>query len=226
MAGKKTILIIVGAIVLIAGLAVGIFLLQQQQDQRSKASESELPTVSDTATEEEQAQACATPGEVTNVNIAYPHCEGENCVTDKADCSWSSVQDAVSYKVKITEIDTNTVKQDVTVGGGTSLLVFDVIENNTYKCEVSAVNSCGSTGPAGSHQIVCKVLGTVTVAPTAPPSPTPTVPTTTVTQPPAPTSPPVTPITALPPTGSLGSTIFIGAAAALLFVAGGLLLVL
>lgn len=102
------------------------------------------------------AQAsCPLPASPTNILVEYPGCQGDNCSLAQASCSWGAVAGATSYSVKITEVDTTTIIKSETVTTN-DVYLFPVTQNRTYRCEVSAINSCG-TGPAGQHELLCKV---------------------------------------------------------------------
>lgn len=105
------------------------------------------------------AQACPLPAAPTNVLVEYPGCQGDNCSLAQASCSWGAVAGATSYSVKITEVETTTIIKSETVTTNNTY-IFPVTQNRTYRCEVSAINSCG-TGPAGQHELLCKVEGLV-----------------------------------------------------------------
>lgn len=103
------------------------------------------------------AQSCPLPAAPTNVLVEYPGCSGDNCSLAQASCSWGAVAGATSYSVKITEVDTTTIIKSETVTSNNTYL-FPVTQNRVYRCEVAAINSCG-TGPAGQHELLCKVEG-------------------------------------------------------------------
>lgn len=103
------------------------------------------------------AQSCPLPTAPTNVLVEYPGCVGDNCSLVQASCSWGAVAGATSYSVKITETDTSTIIKSETVTTNDTY-IFPVTQNRTYRCEVSAINSCG-TGPASQHELLCKVEG-------------------------------------------------------------------
>lgn len=106
------------------------------------------------------AQSCPLPGAPTNVLVEYPGCVGDNCSLVQASCSWGAVAGATSYSVKITETDTSTLIKSETVTTNDTY-IFPVTQNRTYRCEVSAINSCG-TGPASQHELLCEVEGLTT----------------------------------------------------------------
>jgi hypothetical protein len=108
--------------------------------------------------------------------------------------------------VKITQVESGTVTSTTTVNPPTVTYAFAVEQGKTYKCEISAVNSCGTSGQAGSAQALCAVDGQVT---------TPTVAAV------QPTRPPVIPT--LKPTGDVSTTAIVGIGGALVTIVGGLL---
>lgn len=112
----------------------------------------------------------------------------QTCTFDKASCSWDPVSGASSYNVKVTEVDSGNVVKTDSITSGTTKIVFPVTPGKTYKCEVTAVNSCGSTGGTGSDSLLCSVPGNTTS-----PSPTPKA---------TPTPPPATPAPVSTPTPS------------------------
>ncbi len=122
----------------------------------------------------------------TIVNPALAQVGGQ-CRFDQASCTWDAEPAAVTYSVTVVEEDSGqTIKQE-TVPSGTTKLVFPVTANKTYRCDVAAVNACGTLGPAGSASALCAVEGMATPAPSVAASVAPTVaPTTAPTQPPAP----------------------------------------
>lgn len=131
------------------------------------------------------AQSCTLPAQVQNVVITYPNCEAGTCNFTQGRCSWAQVTGATGYSVVITAVSTSTQVLNQQVGAVTSQ-VFTVATSDTYKCDVSAINSCG-TGTAGTSTLYCKV----DFVPTLTPTPTPTqgtviIPTTGVTTAPAP----------------------------------------
>lgn len=152
------------------------------------------------------AQACTVPAQVPNVAITFPSCNGSNCDFTQGSCSWGSVTDATGYQVTITEVETSRTIQSQQVASTVSTNTFPVAESNTYRCDVTASNSCGS-GQAGTASLLCKVDAAVTSTPAA-------------------TVPPATPAPKLPVTGS-NTPLFLLAGSALIIVAmGGVLLLI
>lgn len=96
---------------------------------------------------------------------------GQQCSLVQANCTWNAVDGASSYKITITEVDTNTLIKSDTVQPPTTKYVFPVTQGRTYKCDVSAVSSCGAAGIQGSGQALCQVEGLIS-SPSATPVPT------------------------------------------------------
>lgn len=115
------------------------------------------------------AQSCQTPAQVQNVLVTYPSCVGDVCNFTQGNCSWGSVSGATANHVVITEVETGTTIMDQQLDVSVTSTVFSVKESNTYKCDVSAVNSCGA-GVAGTSSLLCKVDGAVTTTPPLPTS--------------------------------------------------------
>jgi hypothetical protein len=216
-------LILVGILFLV-GIPATLYLVKQQQEPQSQAQ-----------------QACTPPAAPTNMDIDYPDCGdgtvGSQCDPSKALCRWDPVADAVSYNIVVTEVESSNVvlTQSVT----DTRLSFSVTPGNTYKCEVSAINSCQATGPTGSHQEVCAIDGLVTATPTATPTVPPTTPTPTFTPTPTlitvlPTDTPAptdifttpTPIPTVPVVGSADTMVMMGIGAVALMILGSLVLLL
>jgi hypothetical protein len=209
MSNKQILLLLLAFFIVIGVIGTTVYLTRQRQDTQSGA--------------QTPGEACTVPAPVQNVLITYPHCDASNnCSLTQANCTWSAVDGATGYQMTVTETDSNTIVKTEAVTGTSS--IFDVTQGKTYQCDVQAVNSCGESGPAGSHTLLCEVDALV-----ASPSPTPVV-----TTPPTltPTLPPgITPITyvsapppTLPPAGITDNTTLIGAGAALFIFAGAALL--
>ena len=151
---------------------------------------------------------CTTPAQVQNVQITFPYCDSSGqCNFTQAGCTWDALAGVSNYQITVTNATTNTQVMTQQVSSSTTSQVFNVQDNNTYTCSVAGINSCGTSGAAGTVSLLCKVdalVNTPTVAPT-----TPVVPTT----PPAPA-----------PTGVFENTILIGMATAALLL-GGLFLI-
>lgn len=96
------------------------------------------------------------------------------CAVTQATCSWGAVANIASYHVKVTNQTNGSVVSNTTVSSSTRQLIFPAIAGATYKCEVNAVASCGTTGPAVIGVGVCPGVATPTVTPSPTASPTPT----------------------------------------------------
>jgi len=187
---KKVYIGVIIFALLLIGTAVGLYLVQQQQNTQQDAAEPELDlNASDSAG--------LTP---TITTIPTPA-----CFDNVASCKWDSLTGAESYSYKVTKTSDGSIIKEGTVDGTIKEVEFDIDKNVTYKCEVSAVNACGAGTPAAATQACTEVPPTATgVPPTAtgvPPSPT-NIPPTATDVPPSPTKIPPTPIppTKIPPT--------------------------
>lgn len=208
--------IAIGGIILAVAAAILIIVsfINQPQDTRSSAQETSLtPTPTST---------CQTPGGVQNVRIDYPYCQGSACSSTQASCSWDAVTGAVSYTVKVTEIETGTiVKNNQIITAPPLTLVFSINNGKTYQCDVAATNACGTSGQIGTDQRLCETAVVATPVPTATPAPTTTQPTAT----PVPTltttviAPTNTPVPTIASPGS-GTAAMIGTAGAIVTVIG------
>lgn len=147
------------------------------------------------------AGACTAPEVVSNVEFDYPSCAGTQCNFTQASCSWAAVNGAVNYSVKITQVDSGTITSTNTVAAPTVTFSFPVEQGKTYRCDIAAVNSCGTSGEAGSAQALCSVDGQVGT--------------------PVPTRPQVIPTVV--PTGDVSTTILVGAGGLFVAIVGGLL---
>jgi len=136
------------------------------------------------------AQTCSVPSQVQNVSITFPSCTGDVCNFTQGSCAWNSVTGATQYQVTVTEVETGTTILTQQFDGSVTSTNFSVHESNTYKCDVAAINSCG-TGPTGTASLLCKVDAAVTSTPTTATNNTPLVPKT------------------LPVTGSTDNVVFI-----------------
>lgn len=169
---KKTAIIIVVVIFLLAAIGVGVYLAMNTQTFFSSAQQ-----VTSTTTGS-QGGTCPAPGSPPTVTLSYPLCEagqtGETCQFDKAGCVWESVASAASYNVKVTEVETGSVVKTESVA--TLNTSFPVVQGRTYKCEVSAVNSCGATGDTNEDTLLCEADAFLTPAPTPTPAPVSTLP--------------------------------------------------
>ena len=182
--------VIIFALMLI-GLAVGLYLVQQQQSTEQEAAEP--------ATDLEIATPSATV-------IPTPA-----CFANTASCEWDPLDGAGSYNYKITLASNSAVIDQGTVESGVTNVEFEISKGVTYKCEISAVNSCGPGAPATATQACIEATPIPTTRPSATPTdtpsptdePTPTErPTATPTRVPSATPVPPTkvPPTAIPPT--------------------------
>ncbi len=197
---KKIILLGIIIFVLIGSIGVTLYLTQSSQDNRSGAQQ-----IADEGTDE---QICPNPSSPSSVLVDYPNCEGTQCDFNKANCTWGDSLDATNYNVTVIQVESNQQVLSQTVPSSTTKVVFDVVQRTTYRCTVSAVNSCGSTSVSASAEQYCEndALLESTPAPTTPPltTPIPTnspVPTVFV----APTQ--VTVNETLPPTGGVFETV-------------------
>lgn len=148
------------------------------------------------------AGACAVPDVVSNVEFNYPSCAGTQCNFTEASCSWAAVNGATSYSVKITQVDSGTITSTNSVTSPGVTFSFPVEQGKTYRCDISAVSTCGTSGPAGSAQELCAVDGQVG-------SPVPT------------TRPQVIPTVV--PTGDVSTTMLVGFGGLVVAIIGGLL---
>ena len=103
------------------------------------------------------AESCPTPAQVTGVKIDFPYCVGSQCNFTQANCSWSTVAGATKYQVAVTEVETNTLVTNQQLAASVTNLVFNINQNKTYSCNVSAINACGTTGASGAYSLFCKV---------------------------------------------------------------------
>lgn len=159
------------------------------------------PTLTPTAT----GSACQTPDAVSSVELNYPSCQGTQCNFTQADCTWAAVNGATSYSIKVTQVDSGTVTKTDTVAAPTVMYAFAVEQGKTYRCDIAAINSCGTSGPVGSAQALCSVDGQVG-------SPTPVQPTT-----------PPQVIPTVVPTGDTNTTMLVGIGGVLVAIIGGVL---
>lgn len=178
---KKVIIAVVVVIVLLTAIGAGVYLVMSPQTFFSQAQQS-------TNTTPNQGAACPAPGTPATVTLSYPLCESvsggsESCQFDKAGCIWESVVGATKYSTKITEVETGAVIATETINAPTTKTSFPVVQGRTYKCEVSAINNCGSTGGTNEDTLLCEAdafvspTPTPTVAPVAIPPPATPVPT-------------------------------------------------
>lgn len=152
------------SLALIGVIALILYLLQSQQDVRSRAAEEPTPA--------QIAQSCPIPAQVQNVLVEFPNCVGDICNFTQASCSWSSVAGATKYQVKVSQVESGEVAKNEQVEAAVTKVEFPIVQNKTYKCDVSAINSCGTSGLAGSHSLLCAVDALVSTPTPAPPTPT------------------------------------------------------
>jgi hypothetical protein len=172
---KRLLILLIVITLVVVAIPLTLFVLNQQQDIRSNAStqlsdtSGVIPTNTPApAVSTAPANACTLPTQVINVKMDYPANTGGTTYNfTQASCTWQPVTGATSYSIKITQVESSSVVKTDSVTGSTTTYAFAVTPNNTYKCEISAVNACG-TGPAGSDQLLCK---TDTI-PSSAPSPT------------------------------------------------------
>lgn len=168
---KKTAVIIIVIIFLLAAIGVGVYLAMNSQTFFSSAQQGINTTGN-------QSADCPAPGTPATVTLSYPLCEqgqtGESCQFDKAGCVWEAVSGATKYNIKVTEIETGAVISSEQVT--TTKKNFSVVQGRTYKCEVSAVNECGSVGETNEDTIVCEVDALLSPTPTPTPVPVSTPP--------------------------------------------------
>lgn len=230
--GKKNLIAIsVLFVVLLGTIFTTLFLISSSQDTRSGAQTPPdpfptfPPVVTDIPVDVQDGDGL-DPGPVENVSVNHPDVEGDIVDYDFASCTWDSNPNAAEYFVKITEVDTDSVLFDQSVSSGTLKERFEIVDGNTYRCEVSAVNANGVAGIAGVDEQVCVVEG---LAPSD--SPSPTVPVATV----VPTTPIATPtavvvqpttVPTLAPPGSIGTIATVGIGSVILLLIGGALLFL
>lgn len=182
---KQIIIISVVALLVIAGIATTVIVAQTQQQSNSNAQEVATPTPTIATTSASPTLNCPPPAEVTNVKVDYPLSTGGSQVDfTRASCSWDAVTGASSYTVKVTEVESGTVvMNNQTVNPPTTNVAFAVTSGKTYKCDVTAVSSCGASGGTGTDSLLCQaqgILPTSTPVPTTTPRVTPTIPPTPV----------------------------------------------
>lgn len=225
---SRTALIILGVgFLVLIGIGATVWFLGQNQDIRSRASEtpSPIPTlftpITPTIAAEVQNDACPAPAPVASVTVEYPGCDAqENCNFTQASCTWEPT-DASSYNYTVTEVESGTViVNNASVPSDTASVVFPVTQGKTYKCDVTVASSCGTLSSIVSDQLLCVADALIEPTPTTvvPPTPTPT----TVAA--VPTTPPATPTIEAP--GGLMDGMFVFGGVAVLLIGGVLLFVL
>lgn len=76
------------------------------------------------------------------------------CTTVQATCRWDPTANATRYFVTVTEVTSgNTIKSEW-VTHPTTALTFSAQPGKTYRCNVSAENSCGQ-GSVSTAQVTC-----------------------------------------------------------------------
>jgi len=233
MKDKKVLIIGLLVAVLLIAIPLTVYIANQQQDVRSSAQENTTvaalptntptpsptnqptstptaaptiaPTIAPTLTPTATGSACQTPDAVSGVELNYPNCVGTQCNFTQADCTWAAVNGATSYSIKVTQVESGTVTKTDTVAAPTVTYVFAVEQGKTYRCDIAAINSCGTSGPVGSAQALCSVDGQVG-------SPTPVQPTT-----------PPQVIPTVVPTGDTDTTMLVGIGGVIVAIIGGAL---
>lgn len=205
---RKIILLGILVFVLIGSIGVTLYLTRQSQDNRSGAQQ---------ITDSGAGDSCPAPEPPVDALVDYPSCVGTECDFDKASCSWGDSLDAVSYNVVVTQVESGQEVYNQTVPSSTTSVSFDVVQRTTYRCSVSAVNSCNGVSIASVDEQYCEIDVPVES------NPVPTTPVTT-------SAPSVTPIPTvyvaptqvvvnetLPPTGGVFEAVgvAVGVAAAL-----------
>lgn len=130
---------------------------------------------------------------------------GPACQVTLAICRWDPLPGATAYTVRVTEVGTGVIiKPDQSVSSSTLLLLFPAQPEKTYKCEVSAQNSCGNGPVVASPLVICPGLPTPISTPTPIPgatsTPTPIVTPTSTPGPTAASTPTATPTPTPTPT--------------------------
>ena len=191
---NKVIISVVAVLVMLLAIGGGTYLVLNRQNLFSQAQQTSNTTSNTT----NQGASCPAPGTPSTVTLSYPLCESttpggtEQCQFDKAGCVWEAVSGATKYSVKVTEVETGANVATQSINAPTVKTSFPVVQGRTYKCEVSAVNSCGTTGGTNEDTLLCEADGffSPTPAPTAAPPPPPPAPVSTPTPTPLPTPTP------------------------------------
>lgn len=230
MSKRNLIAIGVLFVVLLGAIFVTLLMISSNQDNRSSANTPDdlfpvvtnPPVIVDT-----QDEGSTDPGPVESVSVNYPNVDGDAVDYTKASCTWDPNSNASQYSLKVTEVDTGTILKEELVNSGVTSDVFNVVANNTYRCEVAAVNASGIPGVAGVDEQVCEVEATAQPSPTQPPV-VPTTPPPVLTSTPSATVVPQVPTATptLPPAGNIGTIAAIGLGGVILFLIGGALLFL
>ena len=167
---KRLLLIIVGGIVALSAVGLTIFLTQTSKDPRSRAQTPAGTAVTPSPTPPLNTLTTAAPATPQNVLVEYPSCTDLDCSFLAASCAWDAVSDAANYQLKVTEVDTGTVVYDQSQAASVNKIVFPVVQNKVYQCDVTALNADGQASGTGSHSLLCQTDGIV--EPTTPPVPT------------------------------------------------------
>lgn len=178
--------------VLLIAVGAGTYLVLNRQNLFSQAQQSNSSSSSTSG----QGDSCPAPGTPATVTLSYPLCESvsggpETCQFDKAGCVWEAVGGATKYNTKITEVETGAVIATETINAPTTKTSFPVVQGRTYKCEVSAINSCGATGGTNEDSLLCQTDAFVSPTPVPTQTPPPPPPVSTPLPTPAPTPVPV-----------------------------------
>jgi len=167
---KRLLLIIVGGIVALSAVGLTIFLTQTSKDPRSRAQTPAGTATTPSPTPPLNTLTSAAPATPQNVLVEYPSCTDLDCSFLAASCAWDAVSDAANYQLKVTEVDTGTVVYDQSQAASVNKIVFPVVQNKVYQCDVTALNTDGQASGTGSHSLLCQTDGIV--EPTTPPVPT------------------------------------------------------
>jgi len=234
---KRLLLIIVGGIVALSAVGLTIFLTQTSKDPRSRAQTPAGTATTPSPTPPLNTLTSAAPATPQNVLVEYPSCTDLDCSFLAASCAWDAVSDAANYQLKVTEVDTGTVVYDQSQAASVNKIVFPVVQNKVYQCDVTALNADGQASGTGSHSLLCQTDGIVEpttppVVPTEPPPPTkePTAVPTVVSSPSATLAPTIPMKTTSSPTptiespGAPAQSIAIVGAAVMTMIIGVLLL--
>jgi len=111
------------------------------------------------------------PGRATETPTEAPQPAGPACFENSGSCSWSGDETATSFNVKIIDQSTGEVIHEETTTE--NVVYFTPKADQTYKCVVTPVNSCGQ-GPEAEGEATCTALLTPTPTPTEEPTVTPT----------------------------------------------------
>lgn len=200
---RRAIIILAVGIFILGGIGLTVYLLNQQQDTRSRAQivptiSPAITTPSPTTTLVAVNDSCPALPAVAGVKVEYPGCQGTQCEFTQASCLWTASIGATSYNVTVTQVESGApIKSNESIPSSTTKILFPITQNKTYKCDVVAVSSCGSLSVASSDQLLCEadaIIDTPTPT-TVPPTAIPTIAPTAI-----PTVPPIA--TLVPPTAT------------------------